>query len=91
MQAILIDDDGMFVCDVVVADKTILTDKHILTPCPNGFYHPKWDGEKWVEGLTQAEIDTIKASVPTPKATVEELEATVADLIQLLADKGVIY
>ena len=29
-----------------------------------GFYHPKWDGSQWIEGLTQAEVDSIKI-VPT--------------------------
>lgn len=27
----------------------------IETPCPDGFYHPRWDGERWVEGGTAPE------------------------------------
>lgn len=34
---------------------------YITTPCPGGFYTPRWDGEKWVEGKAQEEIDAIKA------------------------------
>lgn len=30
-----------------------------VTPA-QGFYLPKWDGEKWIEGLTDAEILDIK-------------------------------
>lgn len=43
----IIDEKGMFICDDFADELTELT---IETPCPNGFYHPKWDGEKWVEG-----------------------------------------
>jgi len=39
--------------------------------CPEGFYKPKWDGEKWIEGLTQSEIDTLKNTVEKP--TQEEI------------------
>ena len=87
----IIDENGLFVEDAFVEE---LTDKTIETPCPSGFYHPKWDGTKWVEGLTQAEIDAIKASVvvePTAEERIAQLEAINADLIQVLVDKGVLY
>lgn len=48
-----------------------------------GFYLPKWDGEKWVEGLTQTEIDAIKAEAPkepTPEERIAEMEAEIARL-----------
>lgn len=48
-----------------------------------GFYLPKWDGEKWVEGKTQAEIDAIKADIPqepTPEQRIADMEAEIARL-----------
>ena len=45
-----------------------------VTPA-QGLYHPKWDGEKWVEGMSQTEIDAIKAvaSEPTTEETLDVL------------------
>ena len=37
-----------------------------------GFYHPKWDGEKWVEGATQEYIDSLKAQAEPQEPTLEE-------------------
>jgi len=58
----IIDSNGLFVCDDFVDELTEFT---IETPCSPGFYLPKWDGEKWVEG-GQAPEPT------TPEPTVEE-------------------
>ena len=45
-----------------------------VTPA-QGLYHPKWDGEKWVDGMSQTEIDAIKAvaSEPTTEETLDVL------------------
>ena len=40
-----------------------------------GLYQPKWDGEKWIEGLTQEEIDAIKGNVTTEPSLEERLKA----------------
>lgn len=45
----IIDENGLFVCDDFVEELTELT---IETPCPDGFYCPKWDGTQWIEGGT---------------------------------------
>jgi hypothetical protein len=37
-----------------------------------GLYLPKWDGEKWVESMTQAEIDAIQGKTSTPEPSLEE-------------------
>lgn len=37
-----------------------------------GYYRPKWDGEKWVEGLTQEQIDAIKVQATPIEPTIEE-------------------
>ena len=49
-----------------------------VTPA-QGFYHPKWDGEKWIEGLTEAEITAIK-NQSVEVATESTLEQKVAEL-----------
>ena len=66
----LIDSDGFFIGDDFVEELTSLT---IETPCEGGFYKPKWDGSKWIEGLTTTEINAIK-NVVTPKTEIEELQ-----------------
>ena len=80
---------GMFIEDVIlpsvptvtVDEQTIPDPQYITTPCPAGFYWPRWDGAQWVEGG--------EAPVPVePEPTDSEV---LADLIQLLVDKGVIF
>ena len=46
------DEQGYYVEDAFVDE---LTEHTIETPCPDGFYHPRWDGERWVEGGTAPE------------------------------------
>lgn len=36
-----------------------LNDRQIEAEIPSGFYKPKWDGFKWLEGMPIAEIDAI--------------------------------
>ena len=70
---------GLFIGDVVT--DTPASDL-IATPCPPGFYWPKWDGTQWLEGKPQAEIDAIKAARAvvvqgeTNKRTIEEYLTT---------------
>ena len=65
----LIDGNGMFIEDAFVEELTEFT---IETPCPSGFYQPKWNGTEWVEGLTQEEIQAIKDSTLPTEPTLEE-------------------
>lgn len=48
----------------------------ITIPCntceEDDFYKPKWDGEKWIEGATQEEIEEINKIDICPVKTVEE-------------------
>jgi len=55
-----VNENGMFIEDVIVNEKPNNMENLIEIPCPEGFYHPKWNGTEWTEGLTQAEIDAIK-------------------------------
>ena len=66
----LIDSNGLFIGDDFV---DTLTEFTIETPCEGGLYKPKWNGTKWIEGLTQTEIDAIKNIIP-PKTEMEELQ-----------------
>ena len=59
----VIDENGMFVEDTFVEELTPCT---IETPCPAGFYHPKWNGEEWVEGATQEYIDSLQPAPQEP-------------------------
>ena len=66
----LIDSNGLFIEDTFVEELTEFT---IETPCEEGLYKPKWNGTKWIEGLSQVEINAIK-NVVTPKTEIEELQ-----------------
>ena len=70
----IIDSNGLFVCDDFVDE---LTESTIETPCPGGFYWPRWDGEKWVEGGTAPEPTT-------PEPTTEDRLASVESAITAL-------
>lgn len=80
----LVDDTGLFIEDVVIDDLPLNTDgnpdtaHYIDVPCPGGFYRPKWDGKKWVEGGEKPEE-------PPPEPTTEErlsaLESAMLDMI----------
>ena len=76
-------DTGIFIEDVILDTVPVLEDgtpdpAYIATPCPAGFYWPRWDGTQWVEGGTAPE------PVP-PEPTIEErlaaVEAATLDLI----------
>lgn len=60
MRVAIIDENGLFVEDVIIKDETEMTSNMIATPCPGGFYWPKWDGITWVEGKTDVEIQAIQ-------------------------------
>lgn len=78
----VIDKTGLFIRDDFTFDEE--TEIGLDVAPAQGFYHPKWDGENWVEGLTQAEIDAIKAqNVSTPTAE-ERLEAVESALLEMV-------
>ena len=77
----IIDENGLFVEDAFVDELTEFT---IETPCPDGFYLPKWDGEKWVEGKTADEIAAIQADVTVEKTDSERI----SDLETLVLELG---
>ena len=58
---------GVYVEDVILQDGEEVPKDCIETPCPDGFYKPKWDSEKWVEGGTE--------SILTPEQQIIYLKA----------------
>lgn len=70
-----VDKQGFFIEDIILEDDDITPSDCIETGCPDGFYKPKWNGEKWVEGLTQAEIDEINKPKTIGPTTEERLAA----------------
>jgi hypothetical protein len=90
MQVSLIDENGFFIKPDIVEESSALTKNQVQILCPNGFYKPKWNGEQWIEGLTNEEIDAIKASVPA-QPTPEELQQQLSEIqaqIQLLSNQN---
>jgi hypothetical protein len=61
--------------------------KIIDFPWGEGFYSPKFDlaNNKWVEGMTQQEIDALKSSQLPQQPTLEEIK-TRQDLMQKALD-----
>lgn len=53
---------------------------YIDTPLPGAnepaLYRPRWDGEKWIEGATQEEIEELRkqSRIPTLEERIEALE-----------------
>lgn len=75
----IIDENGMYLEDAFVETLTKTT---IEEPCPSGFYHPKWNGEEWVEGLTAQEIEERKTEVGvTPEERIAALETALLELV----------
>ena len=80
-----IDKQGFYIEDVILHDTELIQDDCVETHCPEGFYKPKWDGEKWVEGYTSEEIKQIQEEVeasreitPYEKLEKENLELKIA-------------
>jgi len=66
-----IDENGTFLEDGFV---DVLTEFTIKTPCPDGFCNPKWDGTKWIEGLTQLEISAMRENIINEQTIEQKIE-----------------
>lgn len=56
-------------------------------PQPLPFHKPRWNGNGWVEGATQTEIDEItkpQPLTPTLEQRIAELENTLLNLLEVL-------
>ena len=78
---------GRFIRDDFNFDET--TENAYIGDIPSGFYWPKYDGTKWIEALTQAEIDAIKTNgqpiMPTIDERVTAVESDVDAVVSALA------
>lgn len=84
-----VDQYGFIKESYVVDDKeTIENTKNLIYEnIPNGLYKPKWNGNWWVEGATQAEIDEItkpQLIAPTLEQRIAGLENTILNLLEVL-------
>ena len=86
----VIDEYGFFVKDEVLTKENEKEIKYVSIQ-PKGFYKPKWDGEKWVEGKTEEEFleeEFFNALNPTSEEiTKAEREL---EVIELLLEMGLI-
>lgn len=62
-------------------------------PNPLNFHKPKWDGEQWVEGATQEELDAIEkerqkrrelARMKEPECRLKNLENAILTIMDLM-------
>jgi len=70
-----IDSNGYFLEDVLLEDTEITPLDCTEVVCAEGFYKPRLVGCEWVEGLTQPEMDTIKATIQQKPTELDRLEA----------------
>ena len=91
MKRIIDKSTGLFLRDDISFDEE--TEVGLEVNPAQGLYQPKWDGNEWVEGLTEAEIDAIKANIETPQPSLEdkvaELQDVIAEFTTILNDKGI--
>ena len=85
---------GMWIEDVVNSERPMLEDgtpdpAYIAEPVPTdaGFYHPRWNGSGWEEGLTPEEIAARQAAATPPEPPLDERNA--ADIQYLAMMMGV--
>jgi hypothetical protein len=101
-----VDVEGLYIGPVIASDEQISRHLNqedeftlgmvVIAPIPEGFYHPKWNGSDWVEGLTEEQIEAVK-NIPTEPSEIEVLKAQnadlnlqIIDLWEVLIDGGVI-
>ena len=81
-KVIRIDENGMYVEDIILQNDEATPDDCTEVPCPDGFYNPKLDGEKWVEGLTQEQIELILSNKTKQILTMEQMDSLLTFLFE---------
>ena len=77
-----IDEEGFILWDtgIVIGEDEEIPEGYYLQPIYNegqpAFYKPRWNGETWVEGATQEEIEELRqqSMLPTLEERIEALE-----------------
>lgn len=70
-----IDPNGYFLEDVLLEDTEITPIDCVEVLCADGLYKPRFVDGEWVEGLTQLEMDVIKARTLQKPTESERLAA----------------
>ena len=83
-----IDKYGYFVEDEIFQNNEEVPADCIEVECPEGFYHARWDGEEWVEGLAQEEIDNLSNQPKPPPTAEERLEALENAMLEMVLGGG---
>lgn len=87
MQVYEINEQGYYIKPIEIANDSELTSNLITIPPQNGLYKAKWTGKKWIETLTQIEIDALNHAPKEPTEN-ETLMLALADLdAQRVQDK----
>ncbi|MBO0962933.1 hypothetical protein J1P26_24995 [Neobacillus sp. MM2021_6] len=55
-QVSIVDDQGNYLEPLLVFPYDVLPVNLVRDPVPEGLYQPRWDGAKWVEGLSEDEL-----------------------------------
>lgn len=76
MYRVIDKDTQMFIRDDFTFDEE--TEIGLEVAPAQGFYHPKWDGEKWVEGGVEPE------PMPQPPTVEERVEALELGLLEVI-------
>lgn len=84
IQVYEIDTEGFYIQPVIIPKESEEESLYISIKPPDGLFKPKWDGEKWVEGLSQKEIDELMntPNSQSPKEELTNLKLAIAELIQ---------
>ena len=70
MKRIIDKQTGLFIRDDFTFNSE--TEIGLEVEASQGFYHPKWNGETWVEGATQEYIDNLKVQAEPQEPSFEE-------------------
>lgn len=76
IQVYRIDEEGYFVEPVLVPDEKSIPEDCVTEFPSYGLFKPKWDGGRWVEGLSEEEIKAIleKSNKPQPPTIEEQIQ-----------------
>jgi hypothetical protein len=101
-----VDATGLYVGPVIASDEQIARHLNqddeftlgmvVIDPISEGFYHPKWNGSEWIEGLDQEQINAMKNVPVTPtemdvlKEQNAELNLQIIDIWETLIIGGVV-
>lgn len=88
-QIYLYDDNHMFVgVDVVDSNIKILPVNSTDIAPPNGLYKAQFDGEQWIETITEkelSELTKIETLLPTNEERIDALEGAMIEIFETLS------